>query len=163
MKRFTGINNSNYRHGMFGTRFYKVWGSMIERTGNPKHNRYYVYGGRGISVCSRWHNFILFSEDMKPSYDKHVKIHGEKNTTIERIDNNGNYESSNCKWATWEEQSRNRSIVKFYEFGGVKLCQTHWANRLGVATSTLIWHLRKGKSIADIVKFYDDKSKTQSI
>jgi hypothetical protein len=87
-------------HGMYGTREYKSWQSMKERCSNPKNNRWYLYGGRGIKVCDRWLNsFQNFFNDMgiRP-----------KGTTIDRINSDGNYEPSNCRWATLSEQNKNR-------------------------------------------------------
>jgi len=89
-------------------RLYTIWHNMKNRCENPNHNAYKNYGDRGIKICDRWKYFEYFCIDMIYSYQQHVEEYGEKNTTLDRIDYNGNYELSNCKWATIIEQVNNR-------------------------------------------------------
>ena len=108
-----------YIHGESRSREYNVWRHILYRCENKKYKEFEYYGGRGIFVCKRWHKFENFLSDMGRV--------PEKNLTIERIDNNGNYEPSNCIWATQEIQNRNKRIYKNNKTG---IKGVHWAEQI---------------------------------
>ena len=91
-------------HRMSKTRFYKIWKGIFTRCYNKNYKLYKDYGGRGIIVCEKWHKFENFRDDMLSSYDD--------SKSIERVDNDGIYEPENCKWATRQEQNRNKRMHK---------------------------------------------------
>ena len=86
-------------HLMTDTKEYRAWSNMIQRCTNPNNNRYSDWGGRGISVCERWLTFENFFADMGVAPD---------GMSLDRINNDGNYEPANCRWATRSEQRRNQ-------------------------------------------------------
>ena len=123
------IVKSSGTHGMRQTRFYDIWHKILKRCNKQSCDKYKYYGGRGIKVL--WNSFAEFRDDMYESYLEHSRKFGEKNTTIDRIDNNGSYCKENCRWATWKEQFRNRSDNRMITFDGISLCLQDWANKLG--------------------------------
>lgn len=95
-----GEKNNNYKHGMSGTRLHRIWTEMKTRCLNQNDCHYKWYGARGISVCDEWLDFVPFSEwALSNGY--------KDDLTIDRIDNDGNYEPSNCRWITQSEQCKN--------------------------------------------------------
>lgn len=113
---------------------------MLNRCQNPNVPAYKNYGGRGIAVCQRWLRFENFLADM-----------GERpaGMTIERIDNDGNYEPGNVRWATYKEQTRNNRSTQLVTLHGETKCITDWAAETGIKMPTLWARLRLGWSVED--------------
>lgn len=92
---------------------YFRWENMMSRCYNPKDQKYSRYGKRGINVYKKWHDYLGFKEDNWDEYINHVRKYGRNQTTIDRIDYDGNYEPSNCEWADWIQQGKNKSTTKY--------------------------------------------------
>lgn len=122
-------------HGLSATPLHKVWASMRQRCANPRDPNYYRYGGRGISVCKRWDDFTLFLSDMGPC---------PGGGSIDRRDNDGNYEPLNCYWATGCAQQRNTRRNRHLTAGGRTMLQTDWDRELGGSSSTICRRLQSG-------------------
>lgn len=131
-------NKNGLKHGMTHTKTYNSWVAMKNRCYNPKNDRYNNYGGRGIKVCERWMSFENFYKDM-----------GErpKNTTLDRIDINGNYEPSNCKWSDSITQYRNMTKSHHITFRGRTMILSDWAREFGTTTTAIHYHLNNGKDL----------------
>ena len=95
------VADKNTKHGMHDSTSYSSWENMIQRCYNPNATGYKYYGGRGITVCKEWkESYAQFNLDMGKKEGKHL--------SLDRIDVNGNYEPSNCRWVTWDIQVKNK-------------------------------------------------------
>ena len=136
-KRSCGCLRGKLRiiHGKTKTRTYKSWSGMWHRTMNKNCSSYHYYGGKGIKVCKRWEDFRKFLEDMGES---------KPGESIDRIDMNGDYKPSNCRWATQKEQARNKRNNLFIAYKGKNLCMSEWAEKYNLKVGTLWMRLKRG-------------------
>lgn len=121
-------------HGMKHTQTYNCWNKMKQRCLNPKNPAYPRYGGKGITICPQWLQFEHFFADMG------IQPPG---LSLDRIDNNGNYEPENCRWATPREQVINRHTTRYITYNGITQCLEDWAITLGIAGCTLSARLKR--------------------
>lgn len=145
------VSGKGVRHLMSKTRVYKTWTSMKHRCNNKDAVNYETYGGRGISVCERWNE--SFEEFYKDMGDR------PKNTSIDRIDPNGNYEPSNCRWAdkTTQDENKRKSvkvIIGDEERNITRLCRDY-----GVSRSTVQKRLALGMTFEEAIKKPSEKPK----
>ncbi|MED1602419.1 hypothetical protein [Alkalihalophilus marmarensis] len=133
-------------HGQSGTRLHSIWRKMKHRCNNQNDNRYTSYGGRGIKVCSEWETAFIHFHDWayKNGYEDHL--------TIERIDVNGDYTPSNCKWITEKEQHRNKQNTLYVLHDGKKRPLIEWAETLDIPYKTLTSRWYRGSRGADLFK-----------
>ena len=128
------------KHGGSYTRLYKVWSSMIERCERIASKSYKWYGAKGIHVCNEWHDFEVFKSWAESNgYSEGL--------SIDRIDASKDYDPSNCRWATVEEQANNKSNNVFVEYEGKSRTVAQWAKQLGMKDSTIRMRLRRGWSV----------------
>ena len=128
-------------HGMSKTKIYKVWVRMKDRCNNPKSSDYYLYGARGIAVCKEWlSGFEVFYEWASENGYK-------EGLTLDRIDVNGDYETSNCRWVTVKVQSNNKRNNRFITFDGETRTIKQWSEITGIAPDTISHRLKIGWNI----------------
>jgi hypothetical protein len=130
---------------MVGTPEYNAWRNLKYRCYKTDHPEYKNYGARGITVCGRWLDaFQNFFEDMGPR--------PSRSHSIDRIDNAGNYEPSNCRWSTLKEQNRNtrKNIIIVYR--GEEMCIAQAAELSGIKSKTLWSRIRLGYCSEDLFK-----------
>lgn len=123
---------------------YTVWQAMRRRCSSPTCPEYRLYGARGIRVCDRWQtSFAAFMEDMGPRPAGRF--------TLDRIDNNGNYEPGNVRWASYPEQARNKRTNIMVTIGGKTMCLKDWSEESGIHYCTLKLRVRNGWRETDLL------------
>jgi hypothetical protein len=133
--RLERVIEASTKHGYVGTLTYKCRQKMKERCFNINDKQYHDYGGRGIVICERWLVFENFLADMGERPDSSY--------SLDRINNDGNYEPGNCRWATSKEQQHNKRSNVRYEWNGKNLTLCEWESITGVKYMTLYMRLNK--------------------
>lgn len=129
------IRKTAKTHGLSRTLTHRIWCGVLTRCTNSNHHSYANYGARGINVCERWLKFENFLSDM-----------GEcpQGMSLDRINNNGNYEPSNCRWADSITQTRNQRDNKLITAFGKTLCLSAWSEQSGIKRETISRRLELG-------------------
>lgn len=130
-----------HTHGMTGTRLFNIWVDMRQRCYNKNYPQFYLWGGKGVKVCDEW------LQDFMTFYNWAIENGYANNLSIERKDSNGNYEPSNCKWATPKEQARNISTNRMVTIDGETKGLSEWLDTSPITIST--FYKRKNKGMTD--------------
>ena len=117
-------------------RFHMVWRNMLARCHTPQSTGYKHYGGRGIRVCTRWHTFENFRDDMFAGW--------QQGLTVERKDNDGPYSPDNCIWATRQQQANNKRTSRFLVINGVSHTYSEWQAISGIHQTQIRWRHKNG-------------------
>lgn len=136
--------NRSRTHGKTKSSIYKSHHGMKQRCLNPKNPHFDLWGGRGIKICARWMKFENFLSDMGASHSEGMEI--------ERRDNNGNYEPSNCIWITCQQQQRNKRTNHLITINGKTKIATEWAESSGISVQTIFCRIRAGDVGAEIIR-----------
>lgn len=140
------LNKERRTHYQTRTRLYRLWGTIKARCNRETHSSYKNYGGRGIKVCEEWsRSFESFRDWAHDNgYYEDLGKSGRNKMTIERIDNNGDYEPSNCRWATNLEQMNNKRDNVYYTINNETKTLTEWSRITGVKSGTIYKRIRNG-------------------
>ena len=141
-----GIASNNYRHGQTGTRIYRIYTNMKTRCYNPNYMRYKDWGGRGITVCDEWLN------DFMAFYNWAMSNGYTDKFTLDRIDSNGNYEPSNCRWVDYHTQAVNKRTTRLYEYNGIEFYQCDVYKLFGVKRTTFNARLARGLTVKQAIE-----------
>lgn len=134
-----GKKNATHGDSRVGkrSRLYSLWVPMIQQCENKNTTNYMNYGGRGISVCPEWHNYMVFKEwALSNGY--------ADNLSVDRIDVNGNYCPENCRWTTMKEQNNNKRNNLFITINGETKTAAEWADKNGIPRTAVYARLERG-------------------
>lgn len=140
----------NTKHSKRHSKLYAVWRGLRSRCNNSNHPFYCDYGGRGITVCKEWDNT---NDGFQNFYDWSVKSGYKDDLSIDRIDNNGNYEPNNCRWATIKQQCNNRRSNIVLNYKGVAHTVSEWSEIIQVKSGTIYQRIYKGWNTGEILGF----------
>ena len=147
LRKRKGKEHHAYKHGHARTgkvtQEHRIWAQMKDRCENPNSTGFHRYGGRGITVCSRWQDFENFINDMGPR---------PVGKSLDRIDNDGPYSPENCRWASCEEQMRNTRTNTKITHNGKTMCLVEWCEYLGVSRHLIMKRMKNGMSFEDAIK-----------
>ncbi len=146
-----GSNSKKHGHARTGeeTAEYRIWSAMVSRCTSPTNRNYANYGGRGIQICERWlKSFANFYADIG-NRPPGTHANGRAIYSLDRINNEGDYEPSNCRWATPEEQNNNTRFNHYVEIEGVKKSLTEWLHIYPVPRDIFYKRIKQGMSEKD--------------
>jgi hypothetical protein len=148
--------SDNFIHGLSDTPIHKRWMDMHQRCENPNNSRYKDWGGRGITICPRWHRsnpngFINYVSDIKNLGEK-----SDDSYTVDRIDNDGDYSPENIRWASKNEQRLNqrKHRLRTISYIGFTRSLKEWAKLLNTYPSNILYYIKRGKDFDWIYKHY---------
>lgn len=144
--------DKNIKHGLSKTRPYIIWRGIIARCYRTDNHDYADYGGRGIKVCDEWKDdFLSFNEwAMNNGYSDKL--------TIDRIDTNGNYEPSNCRWISSKKQALNRRNTILIEYKGKEISLSDLSTKLNLPKTTVFRKYNNGETVEDIIAYAESKA-----
>lgn len=137
------IAERNHTHGGTGSPLYTVWRSMKARCTDKNSIGYGLYGGRGITLCQEWYNYLNFYHDMRDKYKQGLQL--------DRIDNNGPYSPQNCRWVTAKQNSRNHRSNRTLTLNNETRCLAEWAEITGINYKTLQYRINAGWSTKKVL------------
>ena len=145
------INKPHYK------KIYQVWSNMKNRCKNPNNCKYKYYGEKGISICDEWKDFGVF-------YEWCINSGYSENLTIDRIDSGGNYEPSNCRWITLEDQQRNKCSNVYISCNGETKTITDWSRTLGVTRHSIRYWITKYNGDAEMaIRHYLERNEADAV